>query len=97
MRIRKQWRQEKCGSAWKILRDFLSIHVHLHAAQGGLHLAPLASHRAMNWGGTSTSRTLDGWNCGLGLDMTDLRLARRPEWTPLAIQRRIARRRVKVW
>jgi hypothetical protein len=36
MRIRKQWRQEKCGSAWKILREFLSVHVHLHAAQGGL-------------------------------------------------------------
>jgi hypothetical protein len=27
-------------------------------------LAPLASHRAMNWGGTSTSRTLNGWSCG---------------------------------
>jgi hypothetical protein len=59
-------------------------------------LAPLASHRAMNWGGTSTSRALDGWNCGLGLDMTALRFARRPEWAPLANPHRIARRRVKV-
>ena len=59
-------------------------------------LAPLASHRAMNWGGTSTSRTLDGWNCGLGLDMTDLRFARQPLWPPLASPNRIAHRRVKV-
>ena len=58
-------------------------------------LAPLASHRAMNWGGTSTSRTLDGWN-GLGLDMTALRFARQPLWPPLASPNRIARRRVKV-
>jgi len=28
--------------------------------------------------------------------MAALRFARRPEWAPLAIQRRIARRRVKV-
>lgn len=61
---------------------------------------PLASHRAMNWGGTSTSRTFDtaARDAGgdLGLDMTALRFARRPEWTPLASPTRIARRRVKV-
>jgi hypothetical protein len=38
---------------------------------------------------------LDGWNC-LGLDMTALRFARRPEWAPLASPIRIARKRVKV-
>jgi hypothetical protein len=64
--------------------------------QGTCGLAPLASQSTMNRGGTSTSRTLDGWNCGLGLDMTDLRFARRPKWTPLANPIRIARRRVKV-
>ena len=61
---------------------------------------PLASHRAMNWGGTSTSRTFEtaARDAGgdLGLDMTALRFARRPVWTPLAITDRIARRRVKV-
>jgi hypothetical protein len=64
-------------------------------------LAPLASHRAMNRGGTSTTKTfeagtLDGWNFFCDLDMTALRFARRPAWAPLAIQSRIARRRVKV-
>ena len=59
-------------------------------------LAPPASHRAMNWGGTSTNRTLDGWNFGLGLDMTELRFARQPLWPPLANPIRITRRRVKV-
>ena len=59
-------------------------------------LAPLASHRAMNWGGTSTSRTLDGWNgLGLGHDGTPFRPTA-TEWAPLAITDRIARRRVKV-
>jgi hypothetical protein len=56
----------------------------------------------MNWGGTSTTKsfetgTLDGWNCGLGLDMTALRFARQPLWPPLANPNRIERRRVKVW
>jgi hypothetical protein len=60
-------------------------------------LAPLASHKAMNSGGTSTSRTLDSSNCGFGLEMTELRFARQPVWLPLANQNRVARRRVKVW
>ena len=61
---------------------------------------PLASHRAMNWGGTSTSSTFDtaARDAGddLGLDMTGLRFARQPLWPPLASPTRIARRRVKV-
>jgi len=61
---------------------------------------PLASHRAMNRGGTSTSRTFDtaARDAGgdLGLDMTALRFARQPMWPPLASPTRIARRRVKV-
>ena len=48
----------------------------------------------MNCGGTSTTRTLDGWNCGL--DMAEPRFARQPLWPPLANPTRIARRRVKV-
>ena len=50
-------------------------------------LAPLASHRAMNWGETSTSSTLDGWSYALGLDMTAFCFARHLEWTTQAIQR----------
>jgi hypothetical protein len=62
--------------------------------------APLASHRAMNCGGTSTIKTFDTGTseagCALGLDMTELRFARQPRWPPLASPSRTARRRVKV-
>jgi hypothetical protein len=63
-------------------------------------VTPLSSHKAMNCGGTSISRTLDVETAGTfdtlealdSLDMTELRFAQRTKCAPLASANRIAHR-----